>query len=137
MHYIRLEVVLQVKLMCSFVTKPLETDLVKFGLISMLFGLFSQVFGVKELILGGQKLNFGHEKNCPKTFGIEKILMFSKKIEQTLNKGLSEIFFNVLKEKKICEHAPKRFEKIKKKNIRFGGKFHGGQNDVSRPVLNR
>ena len=52
MHYMRLEVVLQVKLMCSSVTKPLETDLVKFGPISMLFGLFAQVFGVKELILG-------------------------------------------------------------------------------------
>ena len=37
------------------VTKPLETDKVKFGLISMLFGLFSKVFGVKESIFGVKK----------------------------------------------------------------------------------
>ena len=40
-------------------SKPLETELVKFGLIDMLFGLISQVFGVKESIFGvkNQKLN--------------------------------------------------------------------------------
>ena len=40
-------------------SKPLETELVKFGLIDMLFGLILQVFGVKESIFGvkNQKLN--------------------------------------------------------------------------------
>ena len=56
----RLEVVLQVKLMCSSVTKPLETDLVKFGPISMLFGLFAQVLGRGRVSSRRIVCNFPH-----------------------------------------------------------------------------
>ena len=39
------------------VPKPLETEQIKYGLISMLFGLFSQLLGVREFIFGIQKSN--------------------------------------------------------------------------------
>ena len=36
-------------------SKPVETELVKFGPIYLLLGLISQVFGVKESIFGVEK----------------------------------------------------------------------------------